>query len=133
MNICKIRRAEETGAVLVQGLKSVNVPIFNECGDTRARLSSFGRALSRVEVGVDFTNLLAFAEQSGIPQEGDFKVVSGRFESNKTDNAYNCIIVSFGIGKEFAFYGIHQEEHPEFFTIYERIREVSRFEISVKA
>ena len=134
MKICRVSLAQGSDLVLSTGAIGLQIPVFNDTDGSRAFFSRFGRVLRRVEVEADFTNLLAFGADLKIPkEEEEFSVASGRLELNGIDDTYNCIIVSFGIGQEFAFYHIHHEEDRQFFAIYSRIRVVSRFEVRVKA
>ncbi len=129
MQICKIRLAETEGLVLGNSNKNIKTTITNESQGVRVIFSRFGRVLNYIEVGRDFSPLLSLGKEFGVPQEGNFSVVTGRFEPEKPNdesrNTYNCIIVSFGHGHEFAFYEIHHSKESESFQLYNVIREVS--------
>ncbi|MDQ5883557.1 MAG: hypothetical protein QG654_471 [Patescibacteria group bacterium] len=125
MKICRVRLAEAVGPVLTHHGRALNIPIVNECDNVRVNFSRFGRVLRHVEVGRDFTELLAHGIEIGIPQEGNFSISTGRFEMNETGDVYNCIIVSFDIGREFALYQIHHAKEPSLYRIYNAIRDVS--------
>jgi hypothetical protein len=129
MQTCKIRLTETEGLVLGKSNKDIKTTITNESQGICVTFSRFGRVLNHIEVGRDFSTLLSFGKELGVPQEGNFSVVTGRFEPHKPNgesrNTYNCIIVSFGHGNEFAFYEIHHSKESESFQLYNAIREVS--------
>lgn len=124
MKVCRVRRATEVGLVLAEGYNLRGVELFNECEGERAHFTHFGYILKPGEKDhPDISALSAHGEHLGISKEDKPSILSGRLHVGQ--NEHNCIIVSFGHGKEFAFYCIDQRNEGEIYRLYVGIRELS--------
>lgn len=126
MQISQIRPAHGAETLLVQKGRLPSTDVYDVASPAKATLKGCGSVLSYEKVPEYLEPLFTQARKDGLPSDDRFCVIAGQVEINDgSGNAYNCIVVSFGHGREYALYNIIQRQEPEVFSIYETIKRVS--------
>lgn len=123
-----ISATSHLGGALVskQATSNSSTNITNQSDGSRWKFSMFGtRTLQSSELSPQYRRLLILhGAEVGVPQglESKFTLLVGSIEDLDKKEVFNCIIVSFGLHCEFAYYEIKLLDHQKIFELYKWAR-----------